>query len=145
MLWLRSVDAPRLESEPIVPGALGEERRPRILLVDDHDDTRMIMSRILGMRGFDIVEAACVGEALAKYESEAFDLVISDLGLPDGSGHELMENIQSIRPVKGIALSGYGMEEDITRSHAAGFHRHLVKPVEIAKLDAIIRETLAGP
>lgn len=118
--------------EPEKPSSL------RILLVDDHDDTRMIMGRMLVARGHQVTEADSVTEALAKYKKGTFDLLISDLGLPDGSGHELMVAIQKTRPIRGIVLSGYGMETDVAKSRAAGFEEHLTKPVDFAQLDAAI-------
>lgn len=120
-------------AEPATPENL------RILLVDDHADTRMVMSRMLGRRGYRVVEAGSVADALARYDEQPFDLVVSDLGLPDGSGHDLMVRLQAIRQVPGIALSGYGMEADIERSREAGFDRHLTKPVDFNLLDNAIQ------
>jgi signal transduction histidine kinase len=112
----------------------------RILMVDDHDDTRMIMSRLLRARGYEVEEAATVAEAIKKFTDGDFELVISDLGLPDGNGHQLMEQLLRLRPVKGIALSGYGMESDVSRSAEAGFLHHLIKPVNFAALDKVISD-----
>jgi len=70
--------------------------------------------------------------------------VLSDIGLPDGDGLEVMSRIQQIRKVPAIALSGYGTEEDMARSYAAGFTEHLTKPVEWASLDAALRRMTAG-
>lgn len=146
IVTLPVVEAPQMEFAQTKPDVLAEEKAAlRILLVDDHDDTRMIMGRILSMRGFDVSEASSVAEAFAKFESQGYDLVISDLGLPDGSGHDLMARMRALRPVKGIALSGYGMESDVDRSHAAGFSKHLTKPVEVKHLDDAIREVMAKP
>jgi len=146
VVTLPVVEAPQMEFAQTKPDVLAEERSAfRILLVDDHDDTRLIMGRILSMRGFDVSEAGSVAEAFAQFQSQPYDLVISDLGLPDGSGHDLMARMCAIRPVKGIALSGYGMETDVDRSHAAGFLKHLTKPVEVKHLDDAIREVMATP
>ncbi len=72
-----------------------------------------------------------------------FDLVISDIGLPDGSGLELMRRVKESRgPIPAIALTGYGMEEDIQRSRAAGFTAHMTKPIDFMKLEAMIRQIL---
>jgi CheY-like chemotaxis protein len=74
-------------------------------------------------------------------ESE-FDILVSDIGLPDGSGLELMPRFVALagtRPIAGIALSGFGMPEDVERSYAAGFHEHLIKPVDFA----LLRKALA--
>ena len=73
--------------------------------------------------------------------SMPFDLVISDLGLPDGTGFELMTKLQGLQPgLRGIALSGYGMDDDVRRSLDAGFIAHLVKPVDFHQLDRTLRE-----
>ena len=125
---------------PLVLTSHSEPTHLRILIVDDHEDTRMVMCRMLRGRGYVMSEAGSVLEALTKYRAQEFDLVISDLGLPDGSGHDLMMAIQRIRPVKGIALSGYGMESDLARSRAAGFFKHITKPVDFQSLDAAIAE-----
>jgi CheY-like chemotaxis protein len=75
-----------------------------------------------------------VSEARRQAAAQPFDLVISDLGLPDGTGIDLMAELSSAYGLRGIALSGYGMEEDIARGREAGFIAHLVKPVQIAEL-----------
>jgi CheY-like chemotaxis protein len=67
-------------------------------------------------------------------------VLISDLGLPDGSGIDLMQTLRSKRPRLGIALTGFGMEDDIRKSHDAGFKYHLVKPIDLNKLDSLIQE-----
>ena len=86
--------------------------------------------------------------ALDLSAKEEFDVLISDLGLPDGSGIELMQRLGSDRgsdrPLFGIALSGFGMEEDIQKTRDAGFKHHLVKPIDLTKLDALIQEGAAS-
>jgi PAS domain S-box-containing protein len=112
----------------------------RILLVEDHDDTRHVFQAILGQKGH-FVKGAATGEAaLALANSNAFDLVISDLGLPDISGTELMTILQERYSLRGVALSGYGMEEDIRKSKSAGFAYHLTKPVDPAKIDQLLAD-----
>lgn len=112
----------------------------RILLVDDHEDTREIMSRLLSLRGHHVAKAECCAAALALAASQDFDLLVSDLGLPDGSGHDLMAEIKAKYQLKGIALSGYGMEADIKRSEEAGFAAHLTKPVDLSALEAAMHK-----
>ena len=81
-----------------------------------------------------------VAEAVALFEKEDVHVIVSDIGLPDGDGFELMERLRQIRPVPGIALSGYGMEHDLNRSRSAGFVEHLTKPVDWPQLeDALLR------
>jgi len=105
-----------------------------LLLVEDHESTRQTLSRLLQRDGHHVVTAATVAEALNAAAVNQFELVISDLGLPDGSGTGLMEKLRERYGLHGIALSGYGAEEDIVRSRAAGFVTHLVKPVAMAEL-----------
>ena len=80
-----------------------------------------------------------VASATAAVEEKPFDVLVSDLGLPDGDGYEVMRCIRAKRRVRGIALSGYGTSEDQTRSHEAGFTEHLVKPIDAPQLIAAIR------
>ena len=115
--------------------------RARILLVEDHDDTARAMARLLNLSGFTVETADCVAKAMKLCEQAEFDLLISDVGLPDGSGYDLMRELLNRRCTsKGIAVSGYGTEEDVERSIRAGFSLHLVKPVAFDTLrDAIMR------
>lgn len=115
-------------------------RGVRILLVDDHEDTRHAVQRLLGRRGHQVTTASTSSEALHLIGTEEFDLLVSDLGLPDCSGHELVRKVHSIRSIPAIALSGYGMESDVERSHEAGFLAHLTKPVDINVLQATIEK-----
>jgi signal transduction histidine kinase/CheY-like chemotaxis protein len=128
-------------------GHAGEAAAPpargrRILLVEDHDDTAAVMSMVLRHQGHQVRTADSVATALQAADAEPFDLLISDIGLPDGSGLDLMRQLQARRgggpPVKGIALSGFGMEEDVRKSRAAGFDEHLTKPVSLDALDVVI-------
>ena len=118
------------------PGTAGcGQRALRILLVEDHKDTSRIMARMLTGIGHTVTTAETVAEALATAGSSEFDLVISDLGLPDGSGLDLM---RQLRPLPGIALTGYGMDEDVTKTREVGFIAHLTKPVDMRQLEAAI-------
>jgi CheY-like chemotaxis protein len=112
----------------------------RILLVEDHEDTNRSLTNLLRRRGYHVQSALNVRSALDLSEKEQFDVLVSDLALPDGSGIELMQNLSSNRPRVGIALTGFGMEEDIRKSKAAGFQHHLVKPIDLNKLDTLIQE-----
>ena len=111
----------------------------QILLVEDHPDTAEAMAELLRLLGHRVTVAGGVAAALAAAEGEdGLDLVISDLGLPDGSGLDVMRRLSASRRLPGIALSGYGMEDDVRRSLAAGFDRHLTKPVSLQALEATI-------
>ncbi len=107
--------------------------RARILLVEDHEDTAEILSMLLARGGYQVKVANSVGEALAV-DRGAFDVLLSDVGLGDGSGLELMRTLRKTGKVKGIALSGYGTEEDVRASRDAGFAAHVTKPVNFGDL-----------
>ncbi|HWL50912.1 MAG TPA: PAS domain S-box protein [Chthoniobacteraceae bacterium] len=117
----------------------------RILLAEDNHDTGTLMRRILERRGYQVDLVTGVEEALTHAKRQVYDLLISDIGLPDGSGLELIERIRHIRPVPGIAMSGFGMDDDIRRSREAGFTEHLTKPVSISKLDEVIKRIASTP
>lgn len=109
-----------------------------VLLVEDHADTARAMSTLLNRRGYQVRPVHSMAEALRAASETEFDVLISDIGLPDGSGLELMSRLRQQRPIVGIALSGFGMEEDMERSRQAGFTEHLTKPVDFQQLDAAI-------
>jgi PAS domain S-box-containing protein len=111
----------------------------RLLLVEDDEATLRIMARLLAARGYTVTTARTVAEGLDRAAQNDFDLVISDLGLPDGNGLELMRRLRAQRNLRGIALSGFGMDDDIRRSHEAGFEAHLTKPVDLQELEATIQ------
>ena len=127
---------------PMPPSA--PARRLRILLVEDHPDTGRVMSKLLTKEMHQVRLAKNTADAVRAYESDAFDLVISDIGLPDGSGLDLMKTLQAKRAVTAIALSGFGMEEDVRRSREAGFHEHLTKPINFPKLLDCIERVAAS-
>jgi two-component system CheB/CheR fusion protein len=139
--------------QPAAEGA-GPEASPdretgrglRLLLVEDHADTAEAMAELLQESGHrvtvarNLAEALSLADAAATGEEGGFDLVVSDLGLPDGSGLDLMRELARRHGLRGIALSGYGTEQDVRDSLAAGFERHLVKPVGVRAIEAAIRE-----
>jgi two-component system CheB/CheR fusion protein len=119
--------------------------RPRLLLVEDHVSTRNTLASLLSRRSFEVVAASTAAEAREKIRLGRFQLVISDLGLPDGDGYSLFAELRAKHPgLIGIALSGYGTEEDLSRSRDAGFLHHITKPVSITGLDEVIDDVLAG-
>ncbi|MDI1313651.1 response regulator [Prosthecobacter sp.] len=120
-------------SEPVVA-----KRSLRLLVVEDHAPTREILGRLLTRNGHHVVSASSVAEALAAFKSHPCDAVITDLGLPDGSGLDLMRALQQHAPIIGIALSGYGMEADLNQSKKAGFRAHLTKPIQMEELLQIL-------
>jgi CheY-like chemotaxis protein/anti-sigma regulatory factor (Ser/Thr protein kinase) len=122
---------------PAVPVA---RKSMRVLLVEDHEDTNRSLTQLLRRRGYHVHPANSVQSALAAAAQEQFDVLVSDIGLPDGSGIDLMEKLKNDHPIFGIALTGFGMEDDLRKSHEVGFHHHLVKPVDLNRLDALIQQ-----
>jgi CheY-like chemotaxis protein len=120
-----------------------QRRSLRILLVEDHEDTNRSLTQLLQRRGYEVLPAETMAKAMELAAAKEFDVLVSDIGLPDGSGIELMQQLSSERPVFGIALTGFGMEEDIRRSHEGGFEYHLIKPVDLNRLDSLIQESSA--
>lgn len=125
--------------------AMAAGQSPRLLLVEDHEDTIEILARLLQSAGYEVTAARTVAEALAAAASAPFDLLISDIGLPDASGLDLMRQIRDRFGIPGIALSGYGMEEDISQSRDAGFVDHIVKPINLEHLKAVIHRVVSNP
>jgi PAS domain S-box-containing protein len=109
--------------------------RGRILLIEDHAPTRLTLQQLLLRRSYEVVAAGSVTEARDLMTREHVDFVISDIGLPDGNAYDLMAELRGRLGLTGIALTGYGMESDIARSHAAGFVIHLTKPLRVQSLD----------
>jgi signal transduction histidine kinase len=115
----------------------------RILFVEDHADTAMALARMLSRQGYSVTRAASVAAAMKSIEADSFDLLISDIGLPDGSGLDIMRHLRSTaRATPGIAVSGYGMEQDILSARQAGFAQHLTKPVHPDILLAAVAQTM---
>jgi len=110
----------------------------RLLVVEDHTDTAAVLTKLLVRRGYEVRSAATVADAMEVASKYDFDVLVSDIGLPDGTGVDLIQRLAEIpgrREFRGIALSGYGMQEDLERSSAAGFSHHLTKPVDFPLLD----------
>jgi len=140
-LTMRTVAAPTrivklTESAP-------ENRPLRILLVDDHQDTCTALERLLVRRGHLVAAAHNVRSAMETAAGNSFDLLISDIALPDGTGTELMTYLHAISRIPGIAISGFGMNGDVEKSIEAGFSEHLVKPVKMENLEAAIDRVMA--
>ena len=142
------VELPVAETPNVEPGfgALAEApavpagQPLRLLLVEDHEPTLGVLSRLLLRAGHQVFMASTIAGARELAAHHPFDAVVSDIGLPDGTGHELMAGLREAYGLSGVALTGYGSEEDHRRSRDAGFVAHLTKPVEFAEL----RRVLAG-
>jgi signal transduction histidine kinase len=146
---LPQVIVPRLEElgpEAAPAPKPGSHKPLHLLLVEDHADTAEVMAELLRAKGHQVTVARTVSAALAEArDRKGFDVVVSDLGLPDGNGLDLMRELSGRYGLKGIALSGYGMEEDVRRSLEAGFQRHLTKPVLPHLLDEVLRDVTGTP
>ena len=116
----------------------------RVLLVEDHGDTAKVMSKLLAISGHAVTTAPTGSKALSLAGEQHFDVVVSDLGLPDMTGYELMRQLKDRHGMKGVALSGYCTENDIRKCADAGFSVHLIKPVNIAQLEHTIRHVAAS-
>lgn len=122
------------------PPAAGKPERRKVLLVEDHGPTRTTLTMLLRRREYEVSAAATLADARTLIAGQQFDLLISDIGLPDGSGFDLMREMRVHSALRGIALTGYGMEEDISRSREAGFVVHLTKPISVQALDKALAE-----
>ncbi len=136
-------------SEPVDAASPGTQQAPkktasnrhRLLLVEDHSDTVEMLEAILSSEGYMVHRAGDVASALELAAREAFDLLLSDLGLPDGSGIELMRELRRRgSKLPGIALSGYGQDHDVRQSLEAGFAAHVLKPVDIDRLLNVLQD-----
>ena len=134
---------------PLVSKDIDEPARPadsagesgetlRILFVDDNADTAFVLSKFLTASGYVVKTAGSAAAALKLASKEPFDIIVSDIGLPDVNGYELMKQIAAYYPIQGIAMSGYGMEEDLRKSREAGFSDHIVKPASLSQLERSI-------
>jgi CheY-like chemotaxis protein len=118
-------------------------RRLRILVVEDHGDTLQALSRLLSHFGHEISVADGAQNALNMIDSKEFDVVLCDIALPDGSGYDVIAQAKRRRPVKAVALTGFGTSEDVERGKEAGFDFHLTKPVDFHELRAVLGQIAA--
>jgi signal transduction histidine kinase/CheY-like chemotaxis protein len=132
------------QDQPVGPEReLTVAKHRRVLLVDDHHDTCIGMKRMLERRGYEITVAHSADQAVEKVRTQEFDLLISDIGLPDRSGYELMREVRLNKNLPGIALSGFGTEQDVNQARAAGFSEHLTKPINFERLEKTIQNLLS--
>jgi len=118
-------------------------RRLRILVVEDHGDTLQALSRLLNHFGHEISVADGAQNALNIIDSKEFDVVLCDIALPDGSGYDVIAQAKRRRPIKAVALTGFGTSEDVERGREAGFDFHLTKPVDFHELRAVLGQIAA--
>jgi two-component system CheB/CheR fusion protein len=121
-------------------GNAASARPLRIFIVENHEDTRFLLGLLLEQLGHTVFSAATLHAALAAIPSRRCDVLISDIGLPDGSGWDLITRLGSDRPRYAIAMSGFGQTSDRQRSLGAGYRHHLLKPVEPNQLESLLDE-----
>ena len=114
----------------------------RLLLVEDHDDTREVLARLLSRRGYKVEAARNAQEARSLSSGKTFDLLVSDIALPDATGCDLLKELGTKHKLRGIAMSGFGSDTDLAQSRAAGFLEHLVKPIDARALDTAIQRVV---
>ena len=129
---------PNAQATPPPPQSETRSNPLRLLVVEDNESTMTVLSRLLQRRGHEVHSAKTVNEALSLASTNTFDLVISDIGLPDGNGIDLMQQLTREHGLRGIALSGYGMPEDLAKTEEAGFLAHLVKPINFDQLHNVL-------
>jgi len=130
------------DEEPAEPAAVNPASSPQlsILLIEDHVDTADVMAQLIRALGHDVRVVGRVADALAAAQAIRFDLVVSDVGLPDGTGLDFVKAFRAHSDVPAVAMTGFGSDEDIRRCLDAGFTAHLTKPVNFAQLEQLIED-----
>jgi DNA-binding response OmpR family regulator len=116
--------------------------RPTVLVVDDDEDNVQILEAALESSGFDVRMARSCAEARDLLAATPVDALVTDFALGDGDALELMAALGARRPRVAVLVTGYGSSEDQERSRAAGFDAHLVKPIALDELEAVLRQNL---
>jgi len=138
---LPTVDAPATDTVATTATvAKSDGYRLRILLVEDHSDTANALRRLLANLGHSVTIGNTMAAAMERLKAMPFDLLLSDIGLPDGTGIDLIREVRRRYNIPAVAVSGFGMDADVDKCKEAGFDAHLTKPVNLKKLELIIRE-----
>lgn len=140
---LPAVAAPVPAEASRQPAEMNAPRPLRIMLVEDHEDTRCILQRLMTRWGHQVTAASSVAEARQVLAIGSFDLLLSDFGLPDGTGLDVIAALRETSEIPAVVMSGYGMEADLERTRAAGFAEHLVKPITADTLKQLIHRHAA--
>ena len=140
------VHAPARASGPTVAPAERSQRDSSslgVLLIEDHEDTARVLEKVLQQMGHEVEACSTVATACQKLKERKFDVLLSDIGLPDGSGIDFIKAAREICQTPAVALTGYGMAEDIDRCLQAGFEEHLTKPIDIDRLQQALSKIVA--
>ena len=121
-------------------GSASPARSLHVLLVEDHDDTRQVLQRLMTRWNHTVTSASTLQQARQAIAHGTFDLLLSDIGLPDGSGYEVIASLREKSDIPAVAMSGYGMDADVARVRAAGFAAHIIKPVSAEALHKMLAQ-----
>jgi CheY-like chemotaxis protein len=121
-------------------GLDGSRRPLRVFLVENHTDSRLTLEMLLEQMGCAVQSVETMQDALSEIPGADCDVLLSDIGLPDGDGWQLLGQLHLPRPMYAIAMSGYGMSADRDHSRAVGYRHHLVKPMEPERLEDILHD-----
>jgi len=141
---LPCIAAPSSQPASIASSDGPPKRALKILLVEDHSDTAEAISRLLRGKGHRVQSANSLASALALVRSDSFDVMLSDIGLPDGTGIDLIREVRTLSSMPAVALSGFGMEDDVSRCVEAGFSAHLTKPINFQRLELTLQRTVTA-
>ena len=113
----------------------------KILLVENHEDTLVYLAKYMRRKGHEVTTSRNMKQALEMLSAQPVHVLISDIGLPDGDGWELMREARKLNsPPYGIAMSGFGMRSDHEKSLEAGYKHHLIKPFMPEELDLLLQQ-----
>ncbi len=130
------------QTAPTPPPSVKIRGKIKLLLVEDHADSARALVRLLESRGYTIETVPSVATGLEAMNREKYDLLLCDLGLPDGSGIDFIQKVREKNSIPAIALTGFGMQQDVERAQQAGFNLHLTKPVNLQRLESAIWKLL---
>lgn len=122
------------------PPPAGPPPSLRVFVVENHPDTLKYLRMYLEQLGHSVRSALTLSEAVVELRAADYDVLISDIGLPDGDGWEILRRAQLNHPIYAVAMSGFGSKADRHRSHEAGFRHHILKPFVPNELDAMLDE-----
>jgi PAS domain S-box-containing protein len=137
-ITLPTAAAPDIVQPVVAPAQVHPEGLLTILLIEDHEDTAEVMAQLIRSLGHDVTVVGRVDDALAATQLQTFDLIVSDVGLPDGTGLDFIKAFREHSDAPAVALTGFGTDEDVRRCLSAGFTSHLTKPVNFGQLESMI-------